>query len=82
MLCTAAMYHVNVIIFNCAHVRPLVRRPNTFMFHFRSIIPRMRKRCQTWTVCNFVSSGGENTKNHFQSDMRISNSNFFLDKDD
>ena len=32
MLCTAAMYHVNVIIFNCVHVRPLVRRPNTCIF--------------------------------------------------
>ena len=62
MLCTAAMYHVNVIRFNCVHVRPLVRRPNTFMFHLRSIIPRMRKRCQTWTVCNFVSNGGINIK--------------------
>ena len=62
MLCTAVMYHVNVITFNCVHVRPLVRRPNTFMFHFCSIIPRMRKLCQTWTVCNFVSSGGINIK--------------------
>ena len=58
MLCTEAMYHVNAIIIQLCS-REELSYADLQLFH---TFVRMRKRCQSSTVCEFASNRRINTK--------------------